>query len=118
MGVLDQALPSRWSRPGSSQAVGIQSQARNGRFGIEGRANRAPRRAWGRPVPFVRTLSAHHEFRILRRRLLDLRGSGLRTLVEREQPRRSDEHTSELQSLMRLSYAVLCFIKTNTHSNT
>src|SRR3546814_18844282 len=53
----------------------------------EGRANRAPRRAWGRPVPFVRTLSAHHEFRILRRRLLDLRGSGLRTLVEREQPR-------------------------------
>src|SRR3546814_1055233 len=120
MGVLDQALPSRWSRPGSSQAVGIQSQARNGRFGIEGRANRAPRRAWGRPVPFVRTLSAHHEFRILRRRLLDLRGSGLRTLVEREQPRwvrgrsyrpRSEEHTSELQSLMRISYAVFCLKK-------
>src|SRR3546814_7597454 len=28
--------------------------------------------------------------------------------------RRSEEHTSELQSLMRLSYAVLCFKKKNT----
>src|SRR3546814_7007868 len=29
---------------------------------------------------------------------------------------RSDEHTSELQSLMRISYALLCFIKKNTLS--
>src|SRR3546814_10870969 len=28
---------------------------------------------------------------------------------------RSEEHTSELQSLMRISYAVLCLNKTNTH---
>src|SRR3546814_2041124 len=28
---------------------------------------------------------------------------------------RSEEHTSELQSLMRLSYAVFCLKKTNTH---
>src|SRR3546814_4430786 len=27
--------------------------------------------------------------------------------------RRSEEHTSELQSLMRISYAVFCLIKTN-----
>src|SRR3546814_6446555 len=33
--------------------------------------------------------------------------------------RRSEEHTSELQSLMRISYAVLCFIKqTNSHEYT
>src|SRR3546814_1237714 len=35
--------------------------------------------------------------------------------------RRSEEHTSELQSLMRNSYAVFCLKKTtisNTHSNT
>src|SRR3546814_9467093 len=33
--------------------------------------------------------------------------------------RRSEEHTSELQSLMRSSYAVLCLKKKNTHiSNT
>src|SRR3546814_3136506 len=30
--------------------------------------------------------------------------------------RRSEEHTSELQSLMRISYAVLCLKKKNTHT--
>src|SRR3546814_3387748 len=34
-----------------------------------------------------------------------------------EPPRRSEEHTSELQSLMRTSYAVFCLKKT-THNNT
>src|SRR3546814_8262351 len=29
---------------------------------------------------------------------------------------RSEEHTSELQSLMRISYAVFCLIKKNTYS--
>src|SRR3546814_6453350 len=29
---------------------------------------------------------------------------------------RSEEHTSELQSLMRISYAVLCLKKTNQHN--
>src|SRR3546814_5602996 len=29
---------------------------------------------------------------------------------------RSEEHTSELQSLMRISYAVFCFKKKNTHT--
>src|SRR3546814_6006078 len=33
--------------------------------------------------------------------------------------RRSEEHTSELQSLMRISYAVVCLKKKNTeHNNT
>src|SRR3546814_6005208 len=31
-----------------------------------------------------------------------------------ERPRRSEEHTSELQSLMRISYAVFCLKKKNT----
>src|SRR3546814_2159072 len=31
-------------------------------------------------------------------------------------PRRSEEHTSELQSLMRISYAVFCLKKKNTHT--
>src|SRR3546814_6552531 len=30
--------------------------------------------------------------------------------------RRSEEHTSELQSLMRISYAVFCLKKKNTHN--
>src|SRR3546814_4898214 len=32
--------------------------------------------------------------------------------------RRSEEHTSELQSLMRISYAVFCLKKTNHNKNT
>src|SRR3546814_3492083 len=31
---------------------------------------------------------------------------------------RSEEHTSEIQSLMRISYAVFCLKKKNTHHNT
>src|SRR3546814_3772430 len=35
-----------------------------------------------------------------------------------DQPERSEEHTSELQSLMRISYAVFCLKKnTTTHTN-
>src|SRR3546814_10055958 len=33
-------------------------------------------------------------------------------------PPRSEEHTSELQSLMRISYAVFCLKKTNTTKDT
>src|SRR3546814_6037394 len=32
---------------------------------------------------------------------------------ERKRPPRSEEHTSELQSLMRISYAVFCLTKNN-----
>src|SRR3546814_3839287 len=34
-----------------------------------------------------------------------------------EIPGRSEEHTSELQSLMRISYAVFCLKKKKTHTN-
>src|SRR3546814_3541493 len=37
------------------------------------------------------------------------RGDGLQACL------RSEEHTSELQSLMRISYAVFCLKKKNTH---
>src|SRR3546814_7406390 len=43
---------------------------------------------------------------------IDGRGLGLRALHQFEQPR-SEEHTSELQSLMRISYAVFCSKKKN-----
>src|SRR3546814_4702853 len=36
----------------------------------------------------------------------------------RDQLGRSEEHTSELQSLMRISYAVFCLKKKNTTNNT
>src|SRR3546814_5729441 len=37
-------------------------------------------------------------------------------LEGRGKPRRSEEHTSELQSLMRISYAVFCLKKKNRHN--
>src|SRR3546814_5874196 len=37
---------------------------------------------------------------------------GLRRIFARLKPDRSEEHTSELQSLMRISYAVFCLKKT------
>src|SRR3546814_2829428 len=47
------------------------------------------------------------ECRRRRRRTTDLRGG------ERVEEARSEEHTSELQSLMRISYAVFCLKKKN-----
>src|SRR3546814_806177 len=46
--------------------------------------------------------------------LADMR-TGSRTLLSLE---RSEEHTSELQSLMRISYAVFCLKKKNTYTMT
>src|SRR3546814_3556220 len=40
----------------------------------------------------------------------------VRSAVE-AQATRSEEHTSELQSLMRISYAVFCLKKKNTHQH-
>src|SRR3546814_10589272 len=39
-------------------------------------------------------------------------------LVNYYSPSRSEEHTSELQSLMRISYAVFCLKKKKTYHNT
>src|SRR3546814_7540697 len=49
-------------------------------------------------------------------------GEGLEPCGHRQMPKsrqvRSEEHTSELQSLMRISYAVFCLKKTNTRHKT
>src|SRR3546814_6026686 len=43
------------------------------------------------------------------------RGDIIRTMQRELTARRSEEHTSELQSLMRISYAVFCLKKKNKH---
>src|SRR3546814_1507104 len=43
--------------------------------------------------------------------------STLRKLIQLVERDRSEEHTSELQSLMRISYAVFCLKKKKTKSN-
>src|SRR3546814_10108562 len=45
-----------------------------------------------------------------------LPGSGVAARVATPRSSRSEEHTSELQSLMRISYAVLCLKKKNKNS--
>src|SRR3546814_4052846 len=42
---------------------------------------------------------------------------GVVVAVDRAELARSEEHTSELQSLMRISYAVFCLKKKNTQVN-
>src|SRR3546814_4735758 len=46
-------------------------------------------------------------------RIVLARGEHAQRLVERDGLGRSEEHTSELQSLMRISYAVFCLKKKN-----
>src|SRR3546814_7250361 len=54
-------------------------------------------------------------FRLLRLKTLKLAvKERLAALTLRSLRRRSEEHTSELQSLMRISYAVFCLKKKNT----
>src|SRR3546814_9480275 len=57
----------------------------------------------------VAAKSLHHHLKRGRMVIMD---DG--TLTDRDRKRRSEEHTSELQSLMRISYAVLCLKKKNT----
>src|SRR3546814_3565887 len=45
----------------------------------------------------------------------DLRAQRILYLVDRHAEARSEEHTSELQSLMRISYAVFCLKKTTNN---
>src|SRR3546814_3303921 len=58
---------------------------------------------------------AHHEVGTAGQMEINYRFGTLRTAADR-----SEEHTSELQSLMRISYAVFCLKKkkTNTHHQT
>src|SRR3546814_3875756 len=49
---------------------------------------------------------------------LAVRTADLARGTARHQPARSEEHTSELQSLMRISYAVFCLKKKKKNKNT
>src|SRR3546814_1131849 len=72
-------------------------------------------------IRYLRTDRQHHfrrrapaDLRLDRRRV-DL--DGLVEACARIGLQRSEEHTSELQSLMRISYAVFCLKKKNKHQN-
>src|SRR3546814_3735970 len=57
-----------------------------------------------------------HRAAVPRRRIVDAPCDLAGARIEGDQaPGRSEEHTSELQSLMRISYAVFCLKKKNTN---
>src|SRR3546814_3104487 len=68
---------------------------------------------------FRSSLALAHHHRARRRGRRALRAIGTRTRPAAKPDRRSEEHTSELQSLMRISYAVFCLKKKKTlkHNN-
>src|SRR3546814_8710659 len=69
--------------------------------------------------------NAKHEAELLRRQAAeDLKETlarrekaAIEKIAQAETQARSEEHTSELQSLMRISYAVFCLKKKNTNHN-
>src|SRR3546814_1051638 len=64
--------------------------------------------------PYTTLFRSHPRGLVRGTRQLRLRQS--RPFVDRDgRSGRSEEHTSELQSLMRISYAVFCLNKTKTH---
>src|SRR3546814_4118854 len=85
--------------------------------GEERRAGDDPRRARA-PFGGARRTAAPRGVRVGHGRLAQHVGRGLTRRSGasdsgRLRPQRSEEHTSELQSLMRISYAVFCLKKTN-----
>src|SRR3546814_7629897 len=66
-------------------------------------------------IPRARKISAAWSLRLSEIRTLGMSGSRAGTAVGRPWAR-SEEHTSELQSLMRISYAVFC-LKKKKHIN-
>src|SRR3546814_8487716 len=71
------------------------------------RHGRAADRAWCEPDLF-------HRRSMVAQRAADRRGADARRRGGDRHPR-SEEHTSELQSLMRISYAVFCLKKKKSH---
>src|SRR3546814_8997330 len=117
--------PRGGARPGAAKAPGqedlfphTQGTQRAPR-GADGHAG-ARCRALGPPLhPVLRAAPATGPGRAAHQRAHrvvpgDAGAHGGLRLYGAERPRRSEEHTSELQSLMRISYAVFCLKKKKT----
>src|SRR3546814_962668 len=85
----------------SNKGGGIRRQADAG--------GHSPQRPAGRAGPISTREACDRTFPRLR---------ATRSDVEAEVQHRSEEHTSELQSLMRISYAVFCLKKKTSYSQT
>src|SRR3546814_7051296 len=79
-----------------------------------GRGDEWDEAAWGVPIPQPYMAFTLAEFGHISLAAMEKLGVDLR---RDELDSRSEEHTSELQSLMRISYAVFCLKKKNKQNN-
>src|SRR3546814_1598919 len=89
-----------------------ERQVRAVRTGVPGRNGQDPRHAYRRPAV------AAGQALTRRDPAMPPRGDRRRIVRALRTCSRSEEHTSELQSLMRISYAVFCLKKKTTNINT
>src|SRR3546814_2585023 len=101
--------------PGPTDAAATGAAARHTlggdgsrRAGVRAHDGRSRQARLRRPRSLVRR----------RRRFRGAAGNAAFRQLQRAASGRSEEHTSELQSLMRISYAVFCLKKTKTTNNT
>src|SRR3546814_7511359 len=123
-GVQTCALPiSAWciaARPSARLALILAAQHRTviGDFGVRLRRHTRDRiligPIWMDALPVI-TVLAVKLLRVGRHDRSD-RCAASKACKQAERKKRSEEHTSELQSLMRISYAVFCLKKKNTNT--
>src|SRR3546814_5223085 len=90
-------------------ALGLGQAAGAAAFDTRNRARKPrPDQAPARSVIVVAGRQSPQAMQVLRQ---DHPGNGCEGPFEARAPERSEEHTSELQSLMRISYAVFCLKK-------
>src|SRR3546814_1832958 len=85
---------------------------------LAGIGRRTPQRIMAVQNPFGNSRGAggiHQELDVTRIDLRSFKLFGIPFLDKLSVAQRSEEHTSELQSLMRISYAVFCLKKKKTH---
>src|SRR3546814_7376095 len=104
------------------QAWGVS--AKSGKLEFSGRAQRPDRGETGASDQSVRSRDALHDAPFYQHRLdppermLGIRRHHEQVDLLRVDVVRSEEHTSELQSLMRISYAVFCLKTKNKRNDT
>src|SRR3546814_3220492 len=113
----DQADPAEVPRGrrqlrGDRELSGVRLSLATGRRGVAG--GRPDRSRLRRRLPDAGTSAGAGAAHAQRRQRPDPHAGGRRDLATAV--RRTEEHTSELQSLMRISYAVFCLTKTSKHN--
>src|SRR3546814_9454650 len=100
------AIPTRASSPQTTTAVPPQTYSTKKKWNASGLSSRV-----GRPVP--KKLGPAGSSPTFHPCQATASTPDPRPTSSRQPSRRSEEHTSELQSLMRISYAVFCLKKKN-----